>query len=444
MEEVYGEERRAQMLDLLKDRQESTEAAQEFKFIYKRSNDKVCLTIPSSVKAADMVAYSWDNANTTGGSFEEYENFRVYDNDFEYITANKDINNGIWSTQYKCFRKHSEDEFITELKRIYFILLALNSKRYGDDKEKSKHTIDIFFRKILIHLNEYSKYGFNRLYVISQLDNWTYLYNRTKKTEIESLVNVLGVKGNIVRKRDYKLKSDSVIVEVEGEHNSFHSRLSEDRKRHSVKKFISDNKLSSLTEGYLLPITSDDLNICKHSHKELKKLVNSYNEELTGGTYKGHLSTYCIVAEYVSLCYVNFLVNEKTCKSRNTPYIDTYIGCTQIYTQFIESNYFPKVSDVSRELNIDNRRGIKTALTSLKKQNITKIVADAETLIIVAEGYGFELNNINTNGKNRLNIILKEYSKEDLRRELKSKELHSNLNLPNITTKEAFDDEPID
>ena len=444
MEEVYGEELRTQMLRLLKDKESSSKAIQRFKFTYKKSDDKVCLTIPTDLKTEDMPAYMWDNANATGGNNNEYVHFKIYDNSFKYISANKDINKGVWSSQYKKFVRHSEEEFIAELKRIYFILLALNSNRYRGDKEKSKHTIDVFFRKILININEYSRYGFNRLYVLGQLKNWRYLYNRTNKTEIESLVSVLGEKGNIVRKRDFQLNKDTIIVQEDSEYNSFLSRLSEDRKRHSIKKFISKSKLDSLRDGWLLPITSSDLNLCEKTQRELKKLVNNYNQELTGGTYNNHLDTYIMVAEYVSLCYINYLVNEKMCKSSDTVYIDKYIGCPNIYTKFTKSKYFPKVSDVSRELNINNRRGIKTILTSIKQLNTKQIVVDAESLIMVADGYGFKLNNIETNGKSRLNIVLKEYSHEDLVKEWKRNILQSNLFLPMVSTEDAFDDSPID
>ena len=137
MEEVYGEELRTQMLRLLKDKESSSKAVQRFKFTYKKSDDKVCLTIPTDLKTEDMPAYMWDNA--TGGNNNEYVHFKIYDNSFKYISANKDINKGVWSSQYKKFVRHSEEEFIAELKRIYFILLALNSNRYRGDKEKSKH-----------------------------------------------------------------------------------------------------------------------------------------------------------------------------------------------------------------------------------------------------------------------------------------------------------------
>ena len=220
--------------------------------------------------------------------------------------------------------------------------------------------------------------------------------------------------------------------------------MSEDRKRQSIKKFISKSKLDSLRDGWLLPITSSDLNLCEKTQRELKKLVNNYNQELTGGTYNNHLDTYIMVAEYVSLCYINYLVNEKMCKSSDTVYIDKYIGCPNIYTKFTKSKYFPKVSDVSRELNINNRRGIKTILTSIKQLNTKQIVVDAESLIMVAEGYGFKLNNIETNGKSRLSIVLKEYSHEDLVKEWKRNILQSNLFLPMVSTEDAFDDSPID
>lgn len=442
-EEILGSvtsNQKEEFLELFRDKEKSKEV-QEFNYTYKKTKSEVCLTIPKELKTDDIPAYMWDNANTTGGDSNEYVHFRIYDNSFKYISANKDINKGVWSDQYKTFVRYSEEEFIAELKRIYFILLELNRGRYGEDN----HVINVFFRRILIHLNEHSKYGFNRLYILNKLGNWAYLLNRTKKTELESIKDVLGARGSLVRERDFQLKKDTDIVQIENEYNSFLSRLSEDRKRHSVKKFISEDKLGDIKSGYLLPITSDDVKICRHTQLEIKKLVTKYNKELTGGTYNNHLDTYVMVAGYVSLCYSNYLVNEKMCNCLYTVYIDTYIGCTKIYTKFIESKYFPKVSDVVRELNINNRRAIKTILTSIKQLNTGQIVADAEALIMMAEGYGFELNNIESNGKSRLSIVPKEYSKEDLIRELKLELLQNNLNLPNIDIEDAFDlNEPID
>jgi len=440
MEELYGEELRTQMLRLLKDRKRSSKAVQRFKFTYKKSNDKVCLTIPMELKVDNMPAYMWDNANTTGGDSNEYVHFKIYDNSFKYISANKDINKGVWSSQYKKFVRHSEDEFLAELKRIYFILLELNRGRYSD----GKHVINVFFRKILIHLNEHSRYGFNRLYILSKIDNWAYLLDRTKKTELADIKAVLGKGGLLLRERNFQLKDDAVIVQDDDEYNSFLSRLSEDRKRHNIKKFISEGKLNDLRNGYLLPITSNDVKICEKTQSELKQLVNKYNEELTGGIYKGHLNNYNKVMEYVCFCYANYLYNEKMTQSSDTVYISTYIGCPQTKSLFEKSKYFPKVSDVLRETNVSNKDSIRRILTSLKKQNIEQIVADAEALIMIAEGYGFKLNNIETNGKSRLSIVLKEYSHEDLVKELKRNILQSNLFLPMVSTEDAFDDSPID
>ena len=118
-----------EFIELFRDKDKSKEV-QEFNYTYKNTNSEVCLTIPMELKADNMPCYMWDNANTTGGDSSEYVHFKIYDNSFKYISANKDINKGVWSSQYKKFVRHSEEEFIAELKRIYFILLALNSNRY--------------------------------------------------------------------------------------------------------------------------------------------------------------------------------------------------------------------------------------------------------------------------------------------------------------------------
>ena len=58
-----------------------------------------------------MTAYCWNNAEQVGGDFEEYEYFKIYDNKFQSISANRDINKGIWSKEYHKYVRYTEPQY---------------------------------------------------------------------------------------------------------------------------------------------------------------------------------------------------------------------------------------------------------------------------------------------------------------------------------------------
>lgn len=416
MKNNTGEARRKELLELLseKEQRDSKKLSKEIKkgkkvkgLEFKSKSVKrgsVCLTIPQEIQSSDMVAYCWDNSDKTGGNYDEYVNFKIYENKFQSISANRDINKGFWSEEYNGFISHNEEQFLSELKVMYYTLIELNMKRFKNDTKSGNRKVDLFFRSMLIHLQNHSRYSFNRLFVLSKLKVWRFNYAKNPNQSLLKLQDVLGNRGKVVKERDFKLKEDAVIKEVEGEYNSFLSRLSEDKKRYSIKNLFDSGLISDLVDGYLRPIMTDDLNLCKYSHREIKKLVNKYNEELTGGTDNRHLSNYVDVADFVSECFEVYVRCEKMCKVTPTVYIDTYIECDKVYTQFTESKYFPKVSDVVRELNINNRRSITKSLQALKRP-IEKVVENAEAVLMLMDSNSYEIKNINIDGKNRLSIV---------------------------------------
>ena len=406
----------------------------EFSFRFRKGKeDSICLTIPKKIVSEYRIAYRWDNAE---GDFSEYEYFKIYDNKFKSISANRDINKGAWSKKYNKHINYTEEEFLAELKVMYCILIELNLKRF-ETPDESRMKVNLFFRKVIINIQKNSKYVFSRKYVFAQLGKWRFNYLKNPNQTLLQLKRILGNRGKIIRERDFMLREGAVIEQVEGEHNSFLSRLSEDRKRHSIKKLFSSGLISDLRVGYLRPIMTEDLNLCKYSHREIKKAINRYNEELTGGTYNNHLDNYVEVAEYVADCFdvYEFIMRSegKMCKFSNTLYIDTNIRCYNIYTQFTESKYFPKVSDVERELNVGNRRSITKSLQALKRP-IKKYVKYAEPILMLIHFEAYELKNIKTNGKSRLAIVpIENFSRDKLIKIWKAKK-----------AKEDFDKEKFD
>lgn len=398
-----------------------------FKVAEIKEGGEVCLTIGGEhLKGSSMIGYSWDNSHLLKDDKDSYVNFDIYNHKFLSISANKDINKGLWDEDKKKFIEHTDEQFLCELRKIYFILKILN-------KLNELFKIRKFFRHILIHLQENSRYSFNHLYVLDKLNTWDSIYKYGFKGELKDFRGVLGKSGDIIKQRDFKVLEDADLRQIEGEYNSFLSRLSEDRKRHSIGNLFSESILSDLADGYLRPIKASDLNLCEKTHKDVKSLVNNYNKELTGGTYSSHLNNYEDVVDYVTWCYNVYLLNKKTTESLDTVNIESlYIGCPQSQSLFTETKYFPKVADVLRETSVTNKDSIRRILNSFK-QPIEMVADTAVSILRLAQGFGYELSNIQTNGKNRLSITVNnDYNEDMYRKEMRAMELVNANSFPTV------------
>lgn len=332
-------------------------------------NKKVAMTISSSDESfidVNSVIYRWDNSNTIGGAFNEYKYFNIYENQFQVITANVNINSGVWSQKYKRKIDFNKETFVAELKRLFVIIQHLNKGSHTSQDVKD------FYRKMLIQVNAFSKYKFNYELLFSEYDDWLNEYNNNINTMLDELAKILGKrrKNLIVKERNWNIKPDVIIQDVKGEDNSFLMRLDEDRKYHRASNIFNGEAIEQLRNNVFIPIHKIDAVLCPKTHKAISNGVKFYNIELTGGYTEPHLNNYKEIKEYLMWCYSNFLsFNQKEYKNEDTLYIDTYMRCPQICTVFLicftNSKFFPKNIDVLNNTSISNKATIKTILNAL-------------------------------------------------------------------------------
>ncbi len=275
---------------------------------------RICLTIDDSKES--NVKYSLGGGQ---GEFSDYTNFRIYEESFKCLTANKDINGGTWSKEHNQKVDYCEETLEAEFKRIFIILLMLNSQFDSDNKLTypfvDKITVRKFYISILNNINEYSVYSFNARYIYDKLDSWTAEFTTDANGMAKNLSDVLGIDAEKLfwKKRNWMVLPDNEIEDVEGEYNSFLSRLNEDMSLHIASNIFSEKAKESLLVyqqptddefAILKPILSEDCNLTR-SHREVRDMIKEYNVCLTGGWTTSHIDHYNVIYSDLRDTYEN-------------------------------------------------------------------------------------------------------------------------------------------
>ncbi len=371
-----------------------------FKFNDYRS-DNVAMTIPVDLASGENVAYSWDNSRQIGGKKRAYKYFEIYDNKFDYITANTDINSGHWSSTYKTKINYTESTLIAELQRIFIILQVLND---GRDVEQSVKKI---FREVLCNINYTSAYKFNYELVFSEYDNWLNQYESNKAQMVRSIKIALDVKGDnlILKKRAWSRIKD-VKLEVPKGHDSdevFMDALKQEQKYNAVAKMLQDDALDILMNDSLMPIFPEDVTLYRKTSQEIYNLIKEYNTELTGGHTTPHLKNYVEVKEYIDSLFEQY---QSMCRNHAPLYIYSNMRGHQMCTRFQNSEYYPKKKDIYTNTFIKNRRAIKTIYYALMRDSKKVNELRKKILYIIENPHTIETDKQLFNKKSKLVIKL--------------------------------------
>ena len=314
-------------------------------------------------------AYSWDNSNIVGGSSYEYEYFTFYDNEFQSITANVDINDGIWSKQYKKKVRFNPSNFYAELKRLFIILQELN-KGYNE-----KDDVRELFRNILIRINRFSGYSFNYEFVMGKYDDWVDEHQKDLKNTLNGLCVVLNTsrKKLIVKTRDWEKNK-----EIKMKDDEFLTKLNEERKLHKIHTILINQISEAIKNNPLRPIMKKELNLCSRTHKEIAEMVDNYNISLTGGKTEPHLNNYNAIFDYV-----------EECTFYDTSYSDVNIVCQDLCTF-----KFPSQKAIMDSTNIKNKRAVSKIVKAMKGDyNEAKSIAN-QFIYLLRNPTSFEIERI--------------------------------------------------
>ena len=280
-------------------------------FSYKNKTTKrYCSTI---VKEIGLNYYT-DSA--TGESFKG-EHFRIYENNFEVLTAGVDVNK--WQRKKGKLIKPDATIFIKRVEQCFRVLKALNSDA----------DIKTVFNKVLNHLLEYSNYLFNRDYILDVLlPEWDNDFNDVSE---------------YIKTRNYRVRKGNI------EETDFLKFLNNDLKAYETNKLllqiqplIKENKYIKHNKIGVFKISRGErklIRLTKQSNEFIYNLIEDYNTKVLGCNTINNYRCKIQLSEYLNHVenITKHLKNEKLLQNFCTLYKGTYIHCKKNVTDSLPS-----------------------------------------------------------------------------------------------------------